>query len=160
MAKWLKQAISKQDKDEAQQQVRETVEKLLADIETRGDTAVRELSKRFDNWEPEEFKLSEEQIQDCINRLDTRTLDDIRFAQDQIRNFAQLQRDSMKDVEEETLPGVILGHRQIPMNRVGSYVPGGKFPMVASAHMSVVTAKVAGVKEIITCAPPLSLIHI
>ena len=154
MAKWLKQAISKQHKDEAQQQVRETVEKLLADIETRGDTAVRELSKRFDNWEPEEFKLSEEQIQDCINRLDTRTLDDIRFAQDQIRNFAQLQRDSMKDVEEETLPGVILGHRHIPMNRVGSYVPGGKFPMVASAHMSVVTAKVAGVKEIITCAPP------
>ena len=154
MAKWLKQAISKQDKDVAQQQVRETVEKLLADIETRGDTAVRELSKRFDNWEPEEFKLSEEQIQDCINRLDTRTLDDIRFAQDQIRNFAQLQRDSMKDVEEETLPGVILGHRHIPMNRVGSYVPGGKFPMVASAHMSVVTAKVAGVKEIITCAPP------
>ena len=154
MAKWLKQAISKQDKDEAQQQVRETVEKLLADIETRGDTAVRELSKRFDNWEPEEFKLSEEQIQDCINRLDTRTLDDIRFAQDQIRNFAQLQRDSMKDVEEETLPGVILGHRHIPMNRVGSYVPGGKFPMVASAHMSVVTAKVAGVKEIFTCAPP------
>ena len=154
MAKWLKQAISKQDKDEAQQQVRETVEKLLADIETRGDTAVRELSKRFDNWEPEKFKLSEEQIQDCINRLDTRTLDDIRFAQDQIRNFAQLQRDSMKDVEEETLPGVILGHRHIPMNRVGSYVPGGKFPMGASAHMSVVTAKVAGVKEIITCAPP------
>ena len=154
MAKWLKQAISKQDKDEAQQQVRETVEKLLADIETRGDTAVRELSKRFDNWEPEKFKLSEEQIQDCINRLDTRTLDDIRFAQDQIRNFAQLQRDSMKDVEEETLPGVILGHRHIPMNRVGSYVPGGKFAMVASAHMSVVTAKVAGVKEIITCAPP------
>ena len=154
MAKWLKQAISKQDKDEAQQQVRETVEKLLADIETRGDTAVRELSKRFDNWEPEKFKLSEEQIQDCINRLDTRTQDDIRFAQDQIRNFAQLQRDSMKDVEEETLPGVILGHRHIPMNRVGSYVPGGKFPMVASAHMSVVTAKVAGVKEIITCAPP------
>ena len=154
MAKWLKQAISKQDKDEAQQQVGETVEKLLADIETRGDTAVRELSKRFDNWEPEKFKLSEEQIQDCINRLDTRTLDDIRFAQDQIRNFAQLQRDSMKDVEEETLPGVILGHRHIPMNRVGSYVPGGKFPMVASAHMSVVTAKVAGVKEIITCAPP------
>ncbi len=154
MAQWLKQAISKQDKDEAQQQVRETVEKLLADIETRGDMAVRELSKRFDNWEPEEFKLSEAQIQACINRLDSRTLDDIRFAQDQIRNFAHIQRDSMKDVEEETLPGVILGHRHIPMNRVGSYVPGGKFPMVASAHMSVVTAKVAGVKEIITCAPP------
>ena len=154
MATWIKEAITEEQRDEAQKLVRDTVEKLLEDIDKRGDTAVRELSKRFDNWEPEKFKLSEEQIQDCINRLDTRTLDDIRFAQDQIRNFAQLQRDSMKDVEEETLPGVILGHRHIPMNRVGSYVPGGKFPMVASAHMSVVTAKVAGVKEIITCAPP------
>ena len=138
MAKWLKQAISKQDKDEAQQQVRETVEKLLADIETRGDTAVRELSKRFDNWEPEKFKLSEEQIQDCINRLDTRTLDDIRFAQDQIRNFAQLQRDSMKDVEEETLPGgdprppshpnesggVLCARREIPDGRFRPHVGG------------------------------------
>ena len=154
MATWFKKAISKQDKDEAQQQVKETVEKLLADIESRGDTAVRELSKRFDQWEPVEFKLSKETIQTCINRLSSSTLDDIRFAQNQIRNFAQIQRDSMRDVEEETLPGVILGHRHIPMNRVGSYVPGGKFPMVASAHMSVVTAKVAGVKEIITCAPP------
>ncbi len=154
MATWLKQAISKEDKDQAQQQVRETVETLLEDIEKRGDTAVRELSKRFDHWAPENFRLSEEEIQACIDRLDSRTIEDIHFAQEQIRNFARIQRDSMKDVEEETLPGVILGHRHIPMNRVGTYVPAGKFPMVASAHMSVVTAKVAGVREIITCAPP------
>ena len=154
MATWLKQAISKEDKDQAQQQVRETVETLLEDIEKRGDTAVRELSERFDHWAPENFRLSDEEIQGCIDRLDSRTIDDIRFAQAQIQNFAQIQRDSMKNVEEETLPGVILGHRHIPLNRVGTYVPGGKFPMVASAHMSVVTAKVAGVREIITCAPP------
>ena len=154
MATWLKQAISKEDKDQAQQQVRETVETLLEDIEKRGDTAVRELSERFDHWAPENFRLPEEEIQACIDRLDSQPIEDIHFAQEQIRNFAQIQRDSMKDVEEETLPGVILGHRHIPMNRVGTYVPGGKFPMVASAHMSVVTAKVAGVREIITCAPP------
>lgn len=154
MATWIKEAISEEQRDEAQKQIRDTVEKLLDDIDKRGDIAVRELSKRFDNWSPDEFRLSEKEIQSCIDRLDEQTIDDICFAQEQIRNFAQIQRDSMNDVEEETLPGVILGHRNIPMNRVGSYVPGGKFPMVASAHMSVVTAKVAGVKEIITCAPP------
>jgi len=154
MATWIKEAISEEQRDEAQKQIRDTVEKLLEDIDKRGDSAVRELSKRFDNWSPDEFRLSEKEIQSCIDRLDAQTIGDICFAQEQIRNFAQIQRDSMKDVEEETLPGVILGHRNIPTNRVGSYVPGGKFPMVASAHMSVVTAKVAGVKEIITCAPP------
>ncbi len=154
MATWIKEAISEEQRDEAQKQIRDTVEKLLDDIDKRGDIAVRELSKRFDNWSPDEFRLSEKEIQSCIDRLDEQTIGDICFAQEQIRNFAQIQRDSMKDVEEETLPGVILGHRNIPMNRVGSYVPGGKFPMVASAHMSVVTAKVAGVKEIITSAPP------
>ena len=154
MASWLKEAISEEKRDKAQKQIRDTVEKLLEDIDKRGDAAVRELSKRFDNWSPDEFRLSEKEIQSCINRLDSQTIDDIYFAQEQIKNFAQIQRNSMKDVEEETLPGVILGHRNIPANRVGSYVPGGKFPMVASAHMSVVTAKVAGVKEIITCAPP------
>ena len=154
MASWLKEAISEEKRDKAQKQIRDTVEKLLEDIDKRGDAAVRELSKRFDNWSPDEFRLSEKEIQSCINRLDSQTIDDICFAQEQIKNFAQIQRNSMKDVEEETLPGVILGHRNIPANRVGSYVPGGKFPMVASAHMSVVTAKVAGVKEIITCAPP------
>ncbi len=154
MATWIKEAISEELRDEAQKQISDTVEKLLDDIDKRGDIAVRELSKRFDNWSPDEFRLSEKEIQSCIDRLDEQTISDICFAQEQIRNFAQIQRDSMNDVEEETLPGVILGHRNIPMNRVGSYVPGGKFPMVASAHMSVVTAKVAGVKEIITCAPP------
>ena len=154
MATWIKEAISEEQRDEAQKQIRDTVEKLLDDIDKRGDIAVRELSKRFDNWSPDEFRLSEKEIQSCIDRLDEQTIGDVCFAQEQIRNFAQIQRDSMNDVEEETLPGVILGHKNIPMNRVGSYVPGGKFPMVASAHMSVVTAKVAGVKEIITCAPP------
>ncbi len=154
MANWLKEAISEEQRDKAQKQIRDTVEKLLDDVNSRGDAAVRELSGRFDNWSPGEFRLSEKEIQSCIDRLDTQTISDICFAQEQIRNFAQIQRDSMNDVEEETFPGVVLGHRNIPINRVGSYVPGGKFPMVASAHMSVVTAKVAGVKEIITCAPP------
>jgi len=154
MATWLKEAITIEERDSEQKKIREKVEELLSDIEKRGDEAVRELSKKFDSWTPEEFKLSKDEIEACLDRLDKQIIDDILFAQKQIRNFAQIQRDSMEDVEEETLPGVILGHKNIPMNRVGSYVPGGKFPMVASAHMSVVTAKVAGVNEIITCAPP------
>ncbi len=154
MATWLKEAITIEERDSEQKQIRVKVEELLSDIEKRGDEAVRELSKKFDSWTPEEFKLSKDEIEACLDRLDKQTIDDILFAQKQIRNFAQIQRDSMEDVEKETLPGVILGHKNIPMNRVGSYVPGGKFPMVASAHMSVVTAKVAGVNEIITCAPP------
>ena len=154
MAKWLKNAIPKEERDEDQKRIRDTVEKLLIDVEKRGDDAVRELSKKFDNWAPKEFMLSKDEIKACVDRLDKQIINDILFAQEQIRNFAQIQRDSMIDVEEETIPGVILGHKNIPMNRVGSYVPGGKFPMVASAHMSVVTAKVAGVNEIITCAPP------
>ena len=116
MATWIKEAITEEQRDEAQKLVRDTVEKLLEDIDKRGDTAVRELSKRFDNWSPDEFQLSEKEIQSCIDRLDAQTIEDIRFAQEQIRNFAQIQRDSMKDVEEETLPGVILGHRNIPTN--------------------------------------------
>jgi len=154
MATWLKKAITKEERDDDQKQIRETVEKLLIDVDKRGDEAVRELSKKFDNWAPDEFMLSKDEVKACVDRLDKQTIDDILFAQKQIRNFAQIQRNSMEDVEEETLTGVILGHKNIPMNRVGSYVPGGKFPMVASAHMSVVTAKVAGVNEIITCAPP------
>ncbi len=135
-------------------QVRATVEGILADIETRGDAAVREYSARFDKWSPESFRLSPAQIEACIASLPASTLDDIRFAQAQIRRFAQIQRDSMKDVEVETLPGVVRGHRNIPMNSVGCYIPGGKYPLIASAHMSVLTAKVAGVKRIIACAPP------
>jgi sulfopropanediol 3-dehydrogenase len=135
-------------------QVRATVEGILSDIESRGDAAVREYSAKFDKWSPESFRLTPAQIDACIASLSAQTLDDIRFAQAQIRNFAQIQRDSMKDVEVETLPGVVLGHRNIPMNSVGCYIPGGKYPLIASAHMSVLTAKVAGVKRIVACAPP------
>ena len=135
-------------------QVRATVEGILADIETRGDAAVREYSARFDKWSPESFRLSRAQIDACIASLPAQTIEDIQFAQAQIRHFAQIQRDSMKDVEVETLPGVVLGHRNIPMNSVGCYIPGGKYPLIASAHMSVLTAKVAGVKRIVACAPP------
>ncbi len=135
-------------------QVRATVEGILADIETRGDAAVREYSAKFDKWSPESFRLSPAQIDACIASLPAQTIQDIEFAQAQIRHFAQIQRDSMKDVEVETLPGVVLGHRNIPMNSVGCYIPGGKYPLIASAHMSVLTAKVAGVKRIVACAPP------
>jgi len=134
--------------------VRATVETILADIESRGDEAVREYSKKFDNWDPPSFKLSEREIQGCIEAMSPRDIDDIKFAQTQIRNFAQIQRDALKDVEVETLPGVILGHKNIPINSVGCYVPGGKYPLLASAHMTVLTAKVAGVKRVIACAPP------
>ena len=119
MANWLKEAISEEQRDKAQKQIRDTVEKLLDDVNSRGDAAVRELSVRFDNWSPGEFRLSEKEIKSCIDRLDTQTISDICFAQEQIRNFAHIQRDSMNDVEEETFPGVVLGHRNIPINRVG-----------------------------------------
>lgn len=135
-------------------QVRHTVEAILGDIDSGGDAAVREYSAKFDQWSPESFRLSAEQIAACIASLPDKTLEDIRFAQAQIRRFATIQRESMKDVEVETLPGVILGHRHIPMNSVGCYIPGGKYPLIASAHMSVLTAKVAGVKRVIACAPP------
>ncbi|RUU33855.1 histidinol dehydrogenase [Mesorhizobium sp. Primo-A] len=131
-----------------------TVENILADVEARGDAAVRELSEKFDNWSPESFRLSEQDIEKALSAVAPRDLEDIRFAQAQVRNFAQHQRDSIRDIEVETLPGVVLGHRNIPVNAVGCYVPGGKYPMVASAHMSVVTARVAGAKRVIACAPP------
>jgi sulfopropanediol 3-dehydrogenase len=139
---------------EADAKVRATVEAIIADIEKRGDEAVREYSRKFDGWDPVEFRLSQAQIEQAIGRLSPREIDDIRFAQKQIRNFAQIQRESMKDVEVETMPGVVLGHRHIPVNAVGCYVPGGKYPMIASAHMSVLTAKVAGVSRIVSTAPP------
>ncbi len=135
-------------------QVRATVEGILTDIEARGDAAVREYSAKFDKWSPAAFRLTQAQIDDCIARVPAKALEDIRFAQAQIRRFATIQRESMKDVEVETLPGVVLGHRNIPMNSVGCYIPGGKYPLIASAHMSVLTAKVAGVKRVIACAPP------
>jgi sulfopropanediol 3-dehydrogenase len=140
--------------EEADAKVRATVEGILGDIKTRGDDAVRDLSEKFDKWSPESFRLSAAEIENAIGQVAKRDLEDIRFAQAQVRNFAQKQRESMKDLEVETLPGVILGHRHIPVNSIGCYVPGGRYPMVASAHMSIVTAKVAGVPRIIACAPP------
>ncbi|WP_232710747.1 histidinol dehydrogenase [Halomonas sp. BC2] len=135
-------------------QVRETVERTLADIQARGDAAIRELSEKFDGWSPENFRLSEAEIAQAMSEVSERDLDDIRFAQAQIRRFAEAQLASMQPVEIETRPGVILGHKHLPINAVGCYIPGGSYPMVASAHMSVLTAKVAGVKRVIAAAPP------
>lgn len=134
--------------------VRQIVEGILKEIEQKGDAAVRNYSEQFDKWSPDTFLLSKEQIQACYDELDDQVIEDIRFAQQQVRNFAQVQLDSMLNVEVETLPGVVLGHKHLPVNSVGCYIPGGKYPLVASAHMSVATAKVAGVKRVICCAPP------
>jgi sulfopropanediol 3-dehydrogenase len=152
--RYLKRGKDTASMNEADAKVRATVESLIVDIELRGDEAVREHSRRFDSWDPADFRLSQGQIEQAIGRLSPRELEDIHFAQRQIRGFAQIQRDSMKDVEVETLPGVILGHRHIPVDAVGCYVPGGKYPMIASAHMSVLTAKVAGVRRVVSTAPP------
>ena len=151
---YLKRGKPEADRAEDDAKTRAIVEATLKDIETRGDAAVRELSEKFDNYSPESFRLSQQQIDDLIASLTERELADIKFAQKQVMNFAQAQRDSMLDIEVETMPGVILGHKNIPVQSVGCYVPGGKFPMVASAHMSVATAKVAGVPRIIACTPP------
>ncbi|MGF1475431.1 MAG: histidinol dehydrogenase [Geminicoccaceae bacterium] len=151
---FLKRGKAEADRAEEDAQVRRIVETTLADIEARGDEAVRELSKKFDGYSPAAFRLSDADIEALIAKLSTRELDDITFAQDQVRRFAEAQRDALKDIEIETLPGVILGHKNIPVQSVGCYVPGGKFPMVASAHMSVATAAVAGVKRIVACTPP------
>jgi sulfopropanediol 3-dehydrogenase len=154
MARYLKTAISVEERAAEDAKVRQVVEGALEDIARRGDAAVRAMSIRFDNWDRDDYRLSEAEIRDCLDQVSTRDLEDIRFAQAQIRNFAAVQRAALQDVEVETLPGVILGHRNIPVASIGSYVPGGKYPMVASAHMSVVTAKVAGVPRIVTSAPP------
>ena len=148
MARYLKHGIDAETKSQTDSNVRETVGSILADLEARGDDAVREYSKQFDNWSPASYRLSPAEIDACYDELTEQEKDDIRFAQEQVRNFAQIQRDSMKDVEVETLPGVILGHKHIPVNAVGCYVPGGKYPLIASAHMSVVTAKVVGVPSL------------
>ena len=154
MAEWLKRGTTAEIKADNDRKVRDTVETILADIQTRGDDAVRDLSIRFDSWDRDDYRLDASEIQDCIDQLSGQDLKDIEFAQAQVRNFAQIQRNSMHDVEVETLPGVVLGHRHIPLDAAGCYVPGGKYPLLASAHMSVITAKVAGVKRIVTCAPP------
>jgi sulfopropanediol 3-dehydrogenase len=154
MAKYLKRSRSAELRAEDDSKVRATVETILADIEKRGDAAVRELSIKFDSWDRKDFRLSDAEIEGCLAQLTPRNLDDIKFAQAQVRNFAEHQKAAMRDVEVETLPGIVLGHKHIPVNSVGCYVPGGKYPLLASAHMSVITAKVAGVKRIATCAPP------
>ncbi len=154
MPRWLKRGMDASAIKAADAKVRETVENILAQVDERKDAAIREMSEKFDKWSPKNFRLSPQEIERAIAQVPKRDLDDIKFAQVQVRNFAQKQRETMHDLEVETLPGVVLGHRHIPVNSIGCYVPGGRYPMVASAHMSIVTAKVAGVKRIIACAPP------
>jgi sulfopropanediol 3-dehydrogenase len=153
--KILKHGISQMVAQDADAKVRATVEQIIADIGARGDAAVRDLSAKFDAWSPPNFRLSPAEIEQIIASLPKQVISDIQFAQAQVRNFAQCQRDALRDIEVETLPGVILGHKNIPVTSVGCYIPGGRYPMVASAHMSVVTAKVAGVKRIVACTPPM-----
>ncbi len=156
MAQWLKRGRDLEVTATNDRQVQNAVETILADVAARGDDAVRALSIKFDAWDRDSYRLSAQDIQDCIDQLDAQALRDIEFAQKQVRNFAQLQRDSMLDIEVETMPGVVLGHKNIPVNAAGCYVPGGKYPLLASAHMSVITAKVAGVARVVTCAPPFN----
>jgi sulfopropanediol 3-dehydrogenase len=154
MVRYLKHGIDASAVKAADAKVRETVEEILTAVETRRDAAVRELSGKFDHWSPPSFKLTESEIERAIGQVAKRDLEDIKFAQAQVRNFAAKQKATLQDLEVETLPGVVLGHKHIPVASIGCYVPGGRYPMVGSAHMSIVTAKVAGVKRIIACAPP------
>jgi len=151
---YIKRGITAQDSAANQTKTRQIVEGILNDVATRKDEAIRELSQKFDGWNPESFRLSDEQIQDIIATVPPETQKDIKWAQAQVRRFAQIQKSALRDVEIETIPGVVLGHKNLPVNSVGCYVPGGRYPMVASAHMSVLTAKVAGVKKVIACTPP------
>jgi sulfopropanediol 3-dehydrogenase len=152
--KYIKKGMAADESAANQAKTRQIVEGILSDVETRGDEAVKELSSKFDKWSPESFRLSDNQIQEIISKIPKETIDDIKWAQAQVRRFAQIQKSALRDIEIETIPGVILGHKNIPVNSVGCYVPGGRYPMVASAHMSVLTAKVAGVKKVIACTPP------
>ncbi|MGH8230648.1 MAG: histidinol dehydrogenase [Steroidobacteraceae bacterium] len=156
MIRFLKRGQSAQLKAERQAEVRKTVEAILESIERGGERVVREYSQRFDQWSPASFRLSEAQIQQCIDAVPLEVRRDIEFAQTQIRNFALAQKAALRDIEVQALPGVVLGHRNIPVDSVGCYVPGGRYPMVASAHMSVVTAKAAGVRRVIASAPPFA----
>src|SRR5271157_838951 len=156
MATYIKTKIPAEKIEAAEEQVRETVATIISDVAKRGDAAVRETSARLDKWSPPNFRLSQAEIEELIASLPEQTISDIRFAQAQVRRFAEEQRKALLDIEVETLPGVTLGHKNIPVNSVGCYVPGGRYPMVASAHMSVLTAKVAGVKRVAACTPPLN----
>lgn len=154
MVKILKSGRDAQAQAEDDARVKGTVESILADIARRGDAAVRELSEKFDGWSRSDYRLTDKEVRDCLSQLSSRDLDDIRFAQERVRDFAQHQRETIRDLEVETLPGIWLGHKNIPVNSVGCYVPGGKYPLLASAHMSIITARVAGVGRVVTCAPP------
>ena len=154
MTEYLKRGASQVETDAVQEQVRKIVEGMIAQVRLRGDEAVREYSEKLDHWSPKSFRLSAEELERLIASVPVETLDDIRFAQQQVRGFAQHQKAALQDIEVETLPGVRLGHKNIPIANVGCYVPGGRYPMVASAHMSIVTAKVAGAKRVIACTPP------
>ena len=154
MIEYLKKSKPEIEKIEDDKKVRISVEEILSNIKKNGDKAIRSYSEKFDDYSPKAFRLTDNEIKECIIQVSPKDLDDIKFAQEQIRNFAEIQKETMKDVEVETLPGVILGHKNIPVESVGCYVPGGKFPMIASAHMSVITASVAGVERIIASAPP------
>jgi sulfopropanediol 3-dehydrogenase len=155
MIQQIKKGITYAESKETDLKVRALVESMLDNIGTNGDAAVREYSDKLDHWSPQSFRLSAAEIQKIIAGLPEQVIEDIKFAQTQIRNFAEIQKASLRDVEVETLPGVFLGHKNIPVNSVGCYVPGGRYPMVASAHMSVLTARVAGVKRVIACTPPI-----
>src|SRR5689334_16097289 len=154
MARHLKTGRMPEQRSADAKKVRDIVTGIIEDIEARGDAALREISEKFDKWNPASFRLSPHEMEACLAQLSQRNLDDIKFAQAQVRNFAQVQRSTIKDIETETLPGVVLGHKNMPVDSVGCYVPGGKYPLVASAHMSVVTAKVAGVRRVIAASPP------
>lgn len=156
MVKIVKEGKKVSDIQEADLKIQQSVTEIIKKIEAEGDKAVRELSERFDKWSPISFRLEVDEIEKIMATIPNEVIDDIKFAQEQIRNFAQEQRKSIKDIEVETLPGVILGHKNIPVNSVGCYIPGGRYPMVASAHMSIVTAKVAGVSKVIACTPPIN----
>lgn len=154
MATFLKKGKSENDLQQADNKVKDIVAGIIKDVTENGDAAIRKLSEQFDKWSPAAFKLSDEQIKEVVASVPEQTINDLKFAQTQIRNFAEKQRASITDIEVETMPGVFLGHKNIPVNSVGCYVPGGKYPLVASAHMTILTAKVAGVKRVIACTPP------
>ena len=154
MARYLKRGAAEAAKEDYDAKVKDTVTTILADVAKRGDAAVRELSKKFDGFDPPSFRMSDAEIKACVDACPKDVIDDIKFAQAQIHRFAEVQKAALKDVEVQTLPGVILGHKNVPMNNVGCYIPGGRYPMVASAHMSVLTARVAGCKRVIACTPP------
>src|ERR1700688_998581 len=155
MAIYLKKSVKVTETDTANVEVRQTVEQIIADVKMRGDASVRELSEKFDRWSPSSFRLSTEETKTLVSAVAPETIRDIKFAQAQVLRFAQAQKATLKEVEIETLPGVRLGHRNIPVGSVGCYIPGGRYPMVASAHMSILTAKVAGVERVVACTPPI-----